>query len=397
MTDNLVNLLEAMHANGEVLGHLSIRFPGDKLKAGWIETGLLTKGITGNLVDKENQNRYVIPLSTSMRSVIDRGVSSSGAAGIMLLGTPGLRSEKFVVVFRNESQDGKLFRNISAFWIKEFTPHEITRIFLRHELGVDVSSSFDEPGVDYVEYIREQTTIGTCAEAFSLNVPSDWSNLRTWIPDSVKDDSSDSIIFKHETSKNSTALALLLSNWIKDMSETLKIDKPVGACFFIRGETSELFFWDGPRNILTTSIFNESDIDKHAMNILLPLWAVSTEPIPSTKVAIDTPIGDSKAPSSEPTTEGPPRIPPEYEEIARRARGLVSKIDIEDTYRRIERIESILGELEHTRNQKDEQPAASHPNLMESRIKEAIESLEEITKRLSELEERIVTVCREIE
>ncbi|MCK5237976.1 MAG: hypothetical protein KAR33_00425, partial [Candidatus Thorarchaeota archaeon] len=118
MTDNLVNLLEAMHANGEVLGHLSIRFPGDKLKAGWIETGLLTKGITGNLVDKENQNRYVIPLSTSMRSVIDRGVSSSGAAGIMLLGTPGLRSEKFVVVFRNESQDGKLFRNISAFWIK---------------------------------------------------------------------------------------------------------------------------------------------------------------------------------------------------------------------------------------------------------------------------------------
>ncbi len=397
MADNLVNRLEAMYANDEVLGYLSNRLSGDKLKAGWIETGLVSKGIKGDLVNKENQEGYVIPLSTTIRAVIDRDIKYPDDAGILILGEPGLLCEKFVVVFKNESDDDKLIRNISAFWIKGYTPNEITRLFLKHELGSGLLSTFDEPGVDYIEYLRDQISSGILEEAFSLVIPSNWRKSRNWISDLLKEDSSESMLLIQDWSKNTVSLAYLLSNWIKDMSEQLKIEKLVGACFFIRGNISEGFFWDGPREIMTCSQFNTPDIEQIAMNILLPLWDTSGAPIHSTTSDDDSDIKSKDTIHGESIPPSPPLLPQEFEEIAHRARGLVGKIDIDDTFRRIERIEAILGELEYARDQEDEKTTVPHPDLMESRIKEALDSLEEITNRLEELEKRLVTVCKEIE
>jgi hypothetical protein len=397
--DTLASRLEAMHANGEVIGHLSIRFSGDKLKAGWIEKGLLSKGIKGTLTDKENQNRYVIPLSTSMRSVIDRGLNGTGEAGIILLGEPGLRTEKFVMVFRNEHTDNELTRYISVFWINDSTPADIVNLFLKHELQLPISNTFDEPGIDYIEYVRDQTSTGNCNESLSIRIPSKWETTRTWIPDSLKDESGDQVIFKYQVSKITSALALLMSNWIKDVRESLKMSKIVGSSLFIRGEATEAFFWDGSRNIMTTSQFNSSSIETHAANILIPLWAESSETIPSVSPTKDDAPKKTEKPV-ETVPVSPPTIPPEYEELASRAQGLVRRIDIEDTYRRIERIEAIVSELEHMQQKEEEEEeksSTSHPNLMESRIKEALESLEELTQRLSELEERLINVCRDLE
>jgi hypothetical protein len=386
-----------MHANDEVLGYLSLRFLGNTLKAGWIEKALVSKGISGNLVDKENQNRYVIPLSTTIKSIIDRGINYPGDSGILILGIPGLTCEKFVVVFRNESDDDEMYRILSAFWIKNYNPNEITRLFLKHEMGSALLTAFDEPVVDYIEYLRDQASTGHCVESFSLSIPSNWRKSRTWIPDLIKEDSSDSVLLNHDAAKNTTALALLFSNWIKDMTDTLQLDKLVGACFFIRGNIAEAFFWDGARDILTSSTFSSPDIEKHAMNILLPLWDDSSKPISSSPPPEDIPTASERESPTESVPVRPPPLPPEFKEIESRARGLVNRIDIDDTFRRIERIESILGELEHSQEQEEDKPTSSHPNLMESRIKDALDSLEDLTKRLSELEERIVTVCRELE
>jgi hypothetical protein len=399
MTSSLANHLDELYANKDIQGYLSLSFKGEKLKAGWIEKGILSKCIDGELIDKENQNKYVIPLSTSLKAVIDRGINYPGDAGILILGPSGLTCEKFVIVFRNESKEDEISRMVSAFWIKGYNPNEITRLFLKYELGSDLLSTFEEPGIDYIEFLREQTSTGLCTETFSLRIPSNWMKSRTWIQDLVKDDTSDSVLFKHDVSNNTTALALLFSIWMKDMIESLKIDKPIGACFFLRGNHTEAFFWDGPREILTSSSFGKPDVECLAMNILLPLWAESSEPIPSRESE-----GPSESDSSHSTGEAippTPSLPPEFEAIQSRVRGLLNRIDVEDTYRRVERLEAIVGELEYqqeqVQKQKKEEPAPQYSNLMESRIKDALDSLEELTKRLAELEERFISVCKNLE
>ena len=381
-----------MHAEGEVLGHISVRMKGKALRAGWIEEGIISKSIGGSLEDKETQIQFVIPLSSTVRHIVDRGLNDDGDAGIVILGEQGLDNNKFVLVFRNEFKDGDLSRHVSAFWIQKHNPHEIFRLFLKHELGQELSGTFSEPAVDYVEYLREQVSLNRCTEALSVRIPENWNTSRAWINDTLRARSNDTILLRHNPTNLSISLGLLLSNWISEVNETLRIKNPVAACLFQRAGILESFFWDGPGEIATVSIFEDSDMESLSMNLVLPLWALSqerTQPPSKTREVVST--------SSEVSSSSVEELPPEYKIILSKAEELVGSVDIDDTFRRIERIEGVLGELEHIGERATEPSSSTKANQMESRLRKTLDRLEHLVSSLNELEERIESACKQME
>jgi len=388
-----------MHAEGEVLGHISVKMKEKALRAGWIEEGIISKSIGGSLEDKETQNHFVIPLSSTIRHIVDRGLNNDGEAGIVILGEQGLDNDKFVLVFRNEFIDGVLSRHVSAFWIRKYNPHEILRLFLKHELGLELSGTFSEPAVDYVEYLREQVSLNRCTEALSVRIPKNWDTSRAWINDTLRARSDDTILLRHNPTNLSISLGLLLSNWISEVNEALRIKNPVAACFFQRGGILESFFWDGPREIATVSIFEDFDIELLSVNLVLPLWALSqerTQPPSKTREAIAR-DEESFSTSSDVSSFSVEELPPEYKIILSKAEELVGSVDIDDTFRRIERIEGVLGEIEHIGERGTEPSSSTRANQMESKLRKTLDRLEHLVSSLNELEKRIESACKQME
>ncbi|MFW9908087.1 MAG: hypothetical protein ACFFEF_05890 [Candidatus Thorarchaeota archaeon] len=372
------------------MGHISVKLPGSKIAAGWIERGIIAQGIGGHLGSKENQEKFAIPLSITMRFVVDRGIDSEGDSGILILGEKGSEREKFVVIFQNNFTERNVTKIISAFWLKSDSPKEILQLFTRSVLNHQFVEPNVEPPIDYVEYIRESASVLNCTEGFALEIPQNWKKKRNWIPETLQGDSTSSVLFKHKHPKDSISLALLLSNWIAEMNETLRVTNLVGACFFLRSDTIESFLWDGPRSILTSSIFGSSNFEAISVNTLAFLWE-----------SMDTHISqiDSKAIRSEdePLPKERVVVPPEYERLASVARGLLGKIDIEDMFRRIERTEAILGELERASSTKPDEEKPKLPTHIESRLRDALDQLENLATRLIEMEQRIQAICNQLE
>ncbi|MDF1537523.1 MAG: hypothetical protein P1Q69_01290 [Candidatus Thorarchaeota archaeon] len=399
MTDGLSSRLSSMHAEGKILGHISVQTDANTLRAGWIEEGIVSKSIDGSIDEKENQRQYVIPLSSTVRHLVDRGLNTAGDAGIVILGEQGLDNDKFVLVFRVESDEGNIFRYVSAFWIRKYNPHEILRLFLKYELGQELSGTFSEPAIDYVEYLREQVSMNRCPEVFSLRIPENWKTSHAWINDILKARSNETTLLRHNPTNRSIPLGLLMSNWISEINTTLKIKNPVAACLFQRTSGLESFFWDGPGKIATVAIFEDSDVESLSMNLILPLWVTSKEPIypPSkTKEGIAREETDSLVPS-EAISSKMKELPPEYKIILSKAEDLMESVDVDDTFRRIERIEGVVGELEHMSTKEIKKPSSTRANQMESQLRKALDRLDQLVSSLDELEERIESACKQME
>ncbi len=388
-----------MHAEGEILGHISVQTDAKTLRPGWIEEGIISRSIDGSLDEKENQQRYIIPLSSTVRHLIDRGLNTNGDTGIVILGEQGLDNDKFVLVFRNESKEGNVSRNISAFWIRKHNPHDILRLFMKYELGQELSGVFSEPAIDYVEYLREQVSMNRFLEVFSLRIPDNWNTSRTWINDVLRSRSDDTTLLRHNPTNRSIPLGLLLSNWMTEVNSTLKLRKPIAACLFHRDTSLESFFWDGPGKIATVAILENSDIESLSINLILPLWASSKERMDSRSI---TPKGIFRQEkdlhvSSKESYSQEFELPPEYGVMLSKAEALMNSVNIDDTFRRIERIEGVLGDLEHLSEMETESSSSTTANQMESRLRKALDRLDQLVSSLDELEERIESVCKHME
>ncbi len=362
------------------------------LRPGWIEDGIISKSFEGSLDDKDVQKKYIIPLSSTMRSIVDRGLNNDGDAGIVIIGEQGLPSEKFVLIFRNEFGREDISRHVYVFWIKEHTPFEILQLFLKNEIGEDLTEGPKEPVIDYVEYLREQVYLNRCADVFSPRLPEHWQASRTWINDSLRTRSEDAILLRENPTNASISLGLLLSNWISEINENMKIKKPIAACIFQRSGNLETFFWDGPREIVTTAIFEDYDMASLSTNLIMPLWTSSKEYIQPLSKTVST--GSVTSTSSSPVMT---EVPSEYKAILSRVQNLLGSVDIDDTFRRIERIEGVIGELEHMSEKDSNQPTSTRINQMESRLRKALDRLDNLVDNLSELEERIESIYKQME
>jgi len=381
-----------MYTNNEVKGYLAVRIVGDQLKPGWLETGIMSKGINGSLGSKPNQVDFVIPLSSTIRSVIDRGLSDSGDSGFIIYGESGLTEEKFVVSFKIHSENDETTRDFIAFRITNYSPYDIARLVLKYDMGVELSGEYLEPRFDYIDYFSEQGTSNDIVDGFSLSMPSNWSNPRGWIPELLNSTNTDAIILKLGSIHDSIALSLLFSNWVLEMVENLLIRDPVASCFLLRGIKIESFLWDGPRDIMTSIITRDIDAETLATQILNPLWAKSDELLAPSSKTKEVVVREESLPIKDDEQK---RMSSKEKKLLSKVEYVLHEVDVNDTLRRIERAEAILSELERISTMKEDEPP-ERPNHLESRLKETLDRLESLTERLAALEKRIQKICDSI-
>jgi hypothetical protein len=157
LSNDITTHLQALYHSGQISGYIHSKLTDGSLKTGWIEQGLLSKGVKGQLRDKNNQESLVIPADRFARLARDHGELDDTT--LVIIGSKGLVARKFVaIVF---GQQGS--QSLIAFQIQKTSPYEIIR-FLLHALGKKSSQLLEEPNLDYVEQLRIDASEGEVAE-----------------------------------------------------------------------------------------------------------------------------------------------------------------------------------------------------------------------------------------
>ncbi|MFW9888164.1 MAG: hypothetical protein ACFFER_08285, partial [Candidatus Thorarchaeota archaeon] len=82
MNDEAITRLQAMYSSSEVLGYLVAQLPEKGLKSGWVEEGLLAKGLQESSTTKFNQENYIEPTHEAIQLMADRAMDAPGRTGI---------------------------------------------------------------------------------------------------------------------------------------------------------------------------------------------------------------------------------------------------------------------------------------------------------------------------
>ena len=194
MSNDIATHLQALYHSGQISGYIHSNLSDGPLKTGWIEQGLLSKGMKGNLRDKHNQESLVIPADRFARLARDRGGWTDAA--LVIIGPKGLAASKFVAMVYGPQGSQSLI----AFQIQKTSPHEIVRFLLQNALGTKVSKLFEEPNLDYIEQLRMDASEGEVNEMTVLSLPKMQVKLSVWMKEALLSPSSESIEIQHGTS-----------------------------------------------------------------------------------------------------------------------------------------------------------------------------------------------------
>ena len=152
MSGDVSTHLQALYHSGQISGYIHSKLTDGPLKTGWIEQGLLSKGLKGKLRDKHNQESLVIPADRFARLARDH--SGWNQAALVLIGSKGLVGGKFVaIVFGPQGS-----QSIIAFQIQKTSPYDIIKFLLQNVLGKKVTQHFEEPNLDYIEQVIPKIT-----------------------------------------------------------------------------------------------------------------------------------------------------------------------------------------------------------------------------------------------
>ncbi|MHA2323260.1 MAG: hypothetical protein ACXACG_16640 [Candidatus Thorarchaeota archaeon] len=208
MSNDIDTHLQALYHSGQISGYVHSKLTDGSLKTGWIEQGLLAKGMKGNLRDKNNQESLVIPADRFARLARDRGGREDAA--FVIIGSKGLVTSKFVaMVFGNQDS-----QSLIAFEIQKTSPHEIIRFLLQNALGKKTSQLFEEPNLDYVEQLRIDASEGEVNEMTVFTLPKKQVKMSEWMKDALLSPSSESVEIQHGTSNTIPKFAALITRWL---------------------------------------------------------------------------------------------------------------------------------------------------------------------------------------
>ena len=376
MSNEISTHLQALYHSGQISGYIHSKLTDGSLKTGWIEQGLLSKGMKGNLRDKHNQESLVIPADRFARLARDRGGWKDAA--LVIIGSKGLAASKFVAMVFGPQES----QSLVAFQIQRTSPHEIVRFLLQNALGKKVSPHFEEPNLDYVEQLRMDASEGEVNEMTVLSLPKKQVKLSTWMKEALLSPSSDNIEIQHGTSNTIPKLAALITRWLTGLELFKSTPSGISTLVFVGKRVMEACFWDQPQRKVAFTTFNHDDLESLSRKYLTPLWIVSGEsvetPSPTREVTVETrkvPV-QSKKPSS---TE-------RHEEHAS-----VSHSSAEKTLANLsKRLDSLELQLRYPKTDSEVTGKDRGTlDILQSKLSENIERIEALSKRLSDLEKRI--------
>ncbi|MHA2083969.1 MAG: hypothetical protein ACXAEB_02160 [Candidatus Thorarchaeota archaeon] len=415
MIEKFATALQAMYASNEIPGFLCVQVPEEITNASWIEKGVLFKGVRGSLSSKANQSQYVRPLHESTRVFADRRILDESGTGILIVGEQGLVSRKFIVLLLDAKESGIKQPSVVSFWSKDYSPHDLIRLILKHGLGRALSTDFKEPDLDYIEHLKVDSSEGKVREAFSVKIPKGRFNPSSWIQKCLEDetDDSDEVLFRYGKLQKIPVFSLLYSSWFNSFDLLEQQKRGVASILIVRKNQIEVVLWDRPRNIATFIVFSGTDLEKITSNYLLPMWALPTDrmdpPVRTRDVVVslasDSPKDTKKAKKVKdqpPSTVSSSILDIDrLEEPIRAIRKILDNVSVDELLSRIESVERGIGDLQRLIDKNETQRLESKsPGLSErpetdailSRLRDVVDSMENLSVRLSDLEKRVQKV-----
>jgi len=373
MSSDIITRLQALFHSGDIIGYIHSNLPVDSLTTGWIEKGLLSKGVKGQLRDKHNQESLVIPSDRFSR--LTKDMPDAGYANIVIIGTKGLRENKFAaMVYENEG-----IQSLIAFQTKNKTPLEIIQLFLQ-ALGRPTSDKREEPNLDYVEQLRIDAGERIVNDAMVLSLPKEISKISEWIKATIQEESSSSILLRHRSSKDLPVFSALLTRWVTGLELFRETRSAITACLFVKKKEMDVCFWDSSQRIVSFASIGSSNVEELGMKYLLPLWMVpgdSLEPPKKREVVLEPrPVKKQHVKVEESS--------PGVEDTIRALRRRLDEVSISD-------LESQLKSIEERIQSIPDAPSLDKVGFetLQSRLAENIDRIETLAKRLVELEKRI--------
>ncbi|MFW9768934.1 MAG: hypothetical protein ACFFF9_06360 [Candidatus Thorarchaeota archaeon] len=371
MSSDIITRLQALYHSGDITGYIHSNLPVDLLKTGWIEKGLLSKGMRGQLRDKHNQESLIIPADRFTR--LTRDMTNTGYASIAIIGSKGLREGKFAaMVYENKN-----VQSLIAFRIQHKTPLEIIQLFLQ-VLGGEISNLRDEPNLDYVEQIRIDTGERIVEDALVISLPKEIMKISEWIKATIQEKSSESILLRHGSSKELVVFSALLTRWVTSLELFRETRSAIAACVFVKKKQMDVCFWDSSQKIASFASIGSANIEELGRKYLIPLWMVpgdSLKPLPKKKEVV---------------------VEPRLSKTTKLQREEETTVDtgIKVLSRRLDQLSGLESKLEslETRLQTSSNTQSLDKGSLEalqSRLSENIDRIEILSKRLIELERRI--------
>jgi hypothetical protein len=405
--DEAITRLQAMYSSSEVLGYLIAQLPEKGLKSGWVEEGLLAKGLQESSTTKFNQENYIGPTHEAIQLMADRAMDAPGRTGIFILGEPGLESSKLVVVLSDDEHARGRVKLVTTIWLRDYSPHDIIRLVLKYLLGEKLSPEFEEPHLDYIEQLRIDAIEWEAAEVLSLSIPGRKFNTSIWIKQAIEQPEEEySIALRCGKLRQIPAFALLFSRWLIDLPIFEDLNLGVAAAILRKEDSVELAIWDNPRELATFAILLDRDIEDITRKFLVPAWFERGDrihpPIRTREVVVSKPGGIIEGVKKSFSLAEPvrPMISDEEKRAAQNLTKLVDdlrermeKFPVEEIIERLEVIESQSSLLAEQLNSAmmtgdfggDEGAAVG---MLRTKLGHLLDRLEELSERLGNIEER---------
>ncbi len=272
MSNDIETRLQAMYHSKQVSAYIISKLPDGILTTGWVEQGLLSKGLPGNLQDKKNQETLVIPIDRFTRLAWE--YEHQVSLGLFILGEQGMNIPKLITILKSSKNNSIEAIGFRSDLIQ--TPELINTI--SRFLSEKSEAVFDnDSNLDYVEELLSAAADGDVHHLLSLSFPSGKQKTAGWIQKLLKTDlKSDAVLAKYGHPHEISVTILLFSRWLLGLDIFKKTKNAIATIIFALPSQIVLCFWDGPQNIATFAIVEESDIERVLRKFTLPLWYTSS-------------------------------------------------------------------------------------------------------------------------
>ncbi len=387
MIDDLSKWLQAIFHSGAISSYVSVQIPTGALKTGWIGQSLIQKGFSGKLEDKLNQEQLVIPLDRFVRLTNEWIDRIEPHLGLLLLGKRGLTESRFVALVSNDVRKKESKSLAIAFQSENFGLDDTIHQLVQSISGKKKSYTAEEPDLDYIEHLKNQTSIGLVTQLLALRLPSSENKIIEVIQDTQKDTiDSKFVITKYGNNREMLSIASLVSKWLPGLEIFCKDGNNVAAIVFVIESKIWLCLWDSPQGIVCFATINSDDIEDTLMQYVYPLWLSSDDlaGIPAKSPSVI--LGRKKTHSSIviSSDHGHKKSIPTT----------LQKQDtiLENLIQRVTWIEDQLRGFENSGKSNSEDNSLS---IVTSRLTDTIDRLESIFTKLKTLENRIDKVTKE--
>jgi len=377
--------LQALYHSKQVSAYIISKLPAGKLETGWVDQGLLSKGLPGNLQDKANQETLVIPVDRFSRLV--REYEQEVILGLLILGEQDSNRSKIVTILKPSK--GKSFKAI-GFRSDSIHSQELIDTVSRFLSSTSTAAIDTDPNLDYIEELLSAAADGDVRHLLALSTGK--QKTASWIRNLLKTDlKSEVVLAQYGQPREISSTILLVSRWLLGLEIFKRTKNAIATILFSLTSHIVLCSWDSQQNLASFAFIEGIDAERTLRKYILPMWytseAVTKDKPKSPKVVIEK-SGTRKQTESQKRV--PASLPPDTQSIA------ILRTRLTELTNRLSPLISHLSKIKKrtTRVIKDtriKNMSENSENAIEElrRIEDETKLLEDISARLRKMEKQI--------